>query len=113
MLTCSPLAAVPVKPSLAERWNPPLQFQTPAEPEVVASAREVDSLPPSASTSTRTGPSCVSDDLDDTADGVSPEERALRPSHDLDAFDVGERELRQVEPPPNAFSRIPSTRTSV
>ena len=33
---------------------------------------------------------------DDATDGVCPEKCALRPRDDLDALDVGERELRQV-----------------
>ena len=36
-------------------------------------------------------------DLHDAADRVGAVDRALRSAHDLDAIDVGERHLRQIE----------------
>ena len=42
-------------------------------------------------------PPFACDHLHDSADGIGAMNRTLRPAHDLDAIDVRERDLRQVE----------------
>ena len=59
--------------------------------------RRVARLPPSICAVDRRRAAMARDDVHDAADRIRAVERALRSAHDLDALDIGDRHLRQVE----------------